>query len=138
MKSVCKKTWGNNVLAQFEKKVPCDAFLSKSWLLFCRLSNKNLTQGENDFISQAIDYFDSHTESYEKVKQNPTVENILEHKLANCGDLADSAVKEFQKKGLAVLRANLQLLLSTEECVKKGFCHNWKVCLKKLFCSMFF
>lgn len=115
-----QKTGGNNILAQFEKKLPCNAFLSKSWLLSCRLKHKNLTPEENNFINQAIEYFDLHSEAYQQVKCNPTVKNILTHKLANCGELADSAIKEFQKKGLSVLRANIQLTFPTQKLVEKG------------------
>lgn len=116
---------GNRILRKYDEKLPPNTYLSKSWLVGQLVHNKNLAPNDIRFIQESLDCLakPESQEAYQKVQKNPTVENILQQGVANCGELADSALPLFPK-GTPVLRANIKVKIPTERFAEKGALSN--------------
>ena len=116
---------GNRILRKYDEKLPPNTYLSKSWLVGQLVHNKNLAPNDIQFILEALNCLEKpeSQEAYQKVQKNPTVENILQQGVANCGELADSALPLFPK-GTPVLRANIKVKIQTERFAEKGVLSN--------------
>ncbi len=113
-----KNRIGKKILQQYNREVPSGSYISKSRLLWT-IASRNLSAIERRSIDAKLRFFDKHLSDYEFVRQNPTRENIKNKHLANCGELADSAMDLFPTDR-HLMRAKITVNVPKAKLLEKG------------------
>ncbi len=98
------------IMDLLDNELPANSYLSKSYLDFYLMHNPDLDKATRMEIEKAKAWFDKSPEAkaaYADVQSNPTLENIREKGVANCGELADAVTPALQKKGYHVYRTTV-------------------------------
>ena len=113
-----KNLIGKKVLRLYNEEVPQGCYISKSRLMWDVFTH-DLSEVECRGVEKKLSFFNRHQEDYKIVRENPTRENIKAKRVANCGELADSALDLFPEN-IPLMRAKITIEIPRTRLTEKG------------------